>query len=140
MYSGDMNLVFPVQAGRPVGGRFLVADAERLELQPYVDETRNLLIQDLIYPGGRARPGFANGSGSGAESAQDGYDPEQSYYFSDGLRAVTSSSLARSRYPRCNCSIEFLTSNAPNLRRPQGAQIGHPSRHPKIAGAAGAFR
>ena len=85
-YKGQ--LVFLVQAGRPVGGRFSVADTGRLELHPYVDETRNLLIQDLIYSGGLARLGFASGGGSGAERPQNDQDPGQSYYFSDGLRAV----------------------------------------------------
>jgi hypothetical protein len=85
-YKGQ--LVFLMQVGRPVGGRFAVADAAQLELHPYVDEARNLLIQDLVYSGGLARLGFAEGSGTGDERSQDDRDPGQSGYFSDGLRAV----------------------------------------------------
>ncbi len=80
------QLVFLVQVGRPVGGRFAVADAERLELHPYVDEARNLLIQDLIYSGGLTRLGFTDGSGIDSARSQD--NTGQSFYYTDGLRAV----------------------------------------------------
>ena len=48
----------------------------------------NILIQDLIYSGGLARLGFAEGSGAGDSRSQDNGDTGQSLYFSDGLRAV----------------------------------------------------
>ena len=78
--------VFLMQVGRPVGGRFSAADAKPLKLHPYVDEARNLLIQDLIYSGGLARLGFAGGSGADAARSQG--DPGQPNYSTDGLRAV----------------------------------------------------
>lgn len=79
--------VFVVQAGRPVGGRFAVAEGQDLVLHPDVDEVRNLLIQDLIYSGGLAKLGFVTGVGQATVE-----QPRQSIagttYYTDGVRAV----------------------------------------------------
>jgi hypothetical protein len=40
-----------VQAGRPVGGRFELRNANDIVLDENVDEARNLLIQDMMYSG-----------------------------------------------------------------------------------------
>lgn len=77
--------VFLVQAGRPVGGRFVAADDETLQLHPDVDEARNLVIQDLLYSGGLAKLGYIKGAGSiDKDSSRSG----DATYYTDGLRAV----------------------------------------------------
>ena len=84
-YQGQ--LVFLVQAGRPIGGRFAVAAGKDLVLHPDVDETRNLLIQDLLYSGGLAQLGFVAGVGL-ATVAQPRHSLAGTTYHTDGLRAV----------------------------------------------------
>jgi hypothetical protein len=79
--------VFLGQAGRPVGGRFAVADGAELVLHPDVDEARNLLIQDLLYSGGLAELGFVGGVGA-AEVTQPRGSLAGNQYYTDGLRAV----------------------------------------------------
>jgi hypothetical protein len=77
--------VYLVQAGRPVGGRLVASDSERLPIHHLVDEARNVLVQDLMYSGGLSRLGFTRGSGI------DSPEPAASvaeHYESDGLRAV----------------------------------------------------
>ncbi len=81
------QLVILVQAGRPYGGRFAAAEARAPMLHPDVDETRNLLIQDLLYSGGVARLGFVAGVGAAAPS-QPRAGLAGTRYFTDGLRAV----------------------------------------------------
>ena len=66
--------VYLGQAGRPVGGRFAAPDASEMRTHEDVDETRNLLIQDMMYSGGLDKLGFAQGA-----------SPRER---SDGLRAV----------------------------------------------------
>jgi len=79
--------VFLGQAGRPVGGRFAIADGTDLVLHPDVDEARNLLIQDLLYSGGLAKLGFVGGVGT-ADVTQPRASLAGSEYYTDGLRAV----------------------------------------------------
>ena len=79
--------VWMVQAGRPVGGRIAIAEERALVLHPDVDEVRNLLIQDLIYSGGVASLGFAEGAGE-ARTNRSGTDTTGNQYHTDGLRAV----------------------------------------------------
>jgi len=78
--------VFVGQVGRPVGGRFAVADGTELVLHPDVDEARNLLVQDMLYSGGLAKLGFVGGSG--AADARTGGSLAGTAYHTDGLRAV----------------------------------------------------
>lgn len=81
------HAIFLVQTGRPVGGRFAVAEGKDLMLHPDVDEARNLLIQDLLYSGGLAKLGFVGGVGAATVTR-----PRDSLagtnYYTDGLRAV----------------------------------------------------
>jgi len=79
--------IFLVQAGRPVGGRFAVAEGKDLMLHPDVDEARNLLIQDLLYSGGLAKLGFVGGVGA-ATVTQPRDSLAGTKYYTDGLRAV----------------------------------------------------
>jgi hypothetical protein len=66
--------VYLAQAGRPVGGRFAAPDASEILTHEDVDETRNLLVQDMMYSGGLDKLGFAQG--------------ERASERGDGLRAV----------------------------------------------------
>jgi hypothetical protein len=66
--------VYLGQVARPVGGRFVPADAAELRAHADVDEARNLLVQDMMYSGGLDKLGFARGAVAGERS--------------DGLRAV----------------------------------------------------
>ncbi len=79
--------VYLGQVGRPVGGRFLSRDAQRMFLHEDVDEARNLLIQDMMYSGGLERLGFVIGVGASSQ-AQPRTTFSGAHYFSDGLRAV----------------------------------------------------
>ena len=76
-----------VQSGRPQGGRFAVSDAGEQPLHPNVDESRNLLIQDLMYSGGLGRLGFVRGVGAVPGAPADNTDSDRRYH-TDGLRAV----------------------------------------------------
>lgn len=76
-----------VQSGRPLGGRFAVADSGKRQLHPNVDESRNLLIQDLMYSGGLAQLGFVGGVGAVPRTPAENTDSDSRYH-TDGLRAV----------------------------------------------------
>jgi hypothetical protein len=78
--------VFIGQAGRPVGGRFMAADAVP-RLHPDVDEARAYVIQDLLYAGGLAKLGFVGGVNA-VSAEQYRIHPDELNYHSDGLRAV----------------------------------------------------
>jgi hypothetical protein len=79
--------VFLVQAGRPVGGRFIDIEEEDLMLHPDVDEARNLTIQDMMYSGGLGKLAFIEGVGEIAHSNPRS-NLDGSSYYTDGLRAV----------------------------------------------------
>ena len=82
--------VFLVQAGRPVGGRFVEIDYDNLEslrLYPDVDEVRNHLLQDAAYSGGLEQVGFVKGVGV-ASREQPRALPEGGSYFTDGYRVA----------------------------------------------------
>ena len=79
--------VFMVEAGRPVGGRFLELEEKDLVLHPKVDEVRNLLIQDMLYSGGLGKLAFVSGVGATNPGETHGSLDGASYY-TDGLRAV----------------------------------------------------
>ena len=79
--------VFLVQSGRPIGGRFAVADNEQAALHPDVDEARNLLLQDMMYSGALAQLAFSRSM----EQASPGLSNDAiagRHYRTDGLRAV----------------------------------------------------
>jgi hypothetical protein len=79
--------VLLVQSGRPQGGRFAVPDSGEQPLHPNVDESRNLLIQDLMYSGGLSQLGFVGGVGVVPRTSAENTD-SHIHYHTDGLRAV----------------------------------------------------
>jgi hypothetical protein len=95
--------VFFAQTGRPVGGRFAVADGREIVLHPDVDEVRNLVIQDLLYSGGVAKLGFVGGAGD-SHVAQPTNGPAENSYHTDGLRAV----MFLATRPRAISDVEIL--------------------------------
>ena len=56
-------------------------------LHPAIDETRSLVIQDMLYSGGLAKLGFVEGVTPVTED-QLINNPSEFTYHSDGLRAV----------------------------------------------------
>lgn len=84
-YQGESVVL--VQAGRPAGGRFRTADDKQPVLHPDVDETRNLVLQDLLYSGGLAQFGFVEGVNT-VSQAQLRSHPDEFSHYTDGLRAV----------------------------------------------------
>lgn len=84
-YQGETVVL--VQAGRPAGGRFRTADEKQPVLHPNVDETRNLVLQDLLYSGGLAKFGFVEGVNTVSEAQMRNHPDEFSHY-TDGHRAV----------------------------------------------------
>ena len=84
-YQGQPVLL--VQSGRPMGGRFRPADGGKPVLHPAIDETRSLVIQDMLYSGGLKKLGFVEGVHP-VSSEQLLNRPEEFTYYSDGLRAV----------------------------------------------------
>ena len=79
--------VILAQSGRPVGGRFLPADGGQLVLHPDVDNTRTLVIEDMLYSGGLAKIGYV----ADVEPVTDEQlrnHPDKYSYHTDGLRAV----------------------------------------------------
>ncbi len=113
--------VFLVQAGRPVGGRFVAAD-ETLQLHPHVDEARNLIIQDMLYSGGLAQLGFTKGVG---RIKRDSLQSSDSAYYTDGLRAV----LFFVTRPLTLSDIEILDWE-PLLKQRQAEVSGPQKNHP----------
>ncbi|HEY5780955.1 MAG TPA: LssY C-terminal domain-containing protein [Lysobacter sp.] len=83
----DGKPVFVAQVGRPVGGRFASGDTGEAVLHGDVDETRNLLVQDMMYSGGLEKLGFVTGVGEATEQSPRGAF-EGARYYTDGLRAV----------------------------------------------------
>lgn len=84
-YQGKPVLL--VQSGRPQGGRFAVTDTGVQQLHPNIDESRSLLIQDLLYSGGLAQLGFVTGVGAVPRTLLENTDSAPRYH-TDGLRAV----------------------------------------------------
>jgi hypothetical protein len=79
--------VILAQSGRPVGGRFLAADGGQLVLHPDVDDTRTLVIEDMLYSGGLAKLGYVEGM-KPVTNEQLRNHPDNYTYHTDGLRAV----------------------------------------------------
>jgi hypothetical protein len=107
-----------VQAGRPVGGRFVPDDATDIVLHDDVDEARNLLIQDMMYSGGLEKLGFVAGVGEAPET-QARTTLRGAHYHTDGLRAV----MFLATRPLSLQDVEFLNW-VPYLERrdlPRGA-------------------
>lgn len=86
-FSYQGNAIVLAQSGRPVGGRFIEPSGNAVKLHPAIDETRELVIQDMMYSGGLKQLGFV----AGVPPVTDTYlhaHPGERRYHSDGLRAV----------------------------------------------------
>jgi hypothetical protein len=92
-YRGEM--VFVAQAGRPVGGRFIVEGAPEMPLHADVDEVRNHLIHDFMYSGGLEKLAFVGGVGQVSVGGR---------YFTDGRRVA----LFVGARPRTFAEVEVL--------------------------------
>jgi len=84
-YQGKPVLL--VQSGRPLGGRFDVTSSDKPQPHPNIDESRNLLVQDLLYSGGLAQLGYVGGVGVVPRTLPENTDSATRYH-TDGLRAV----------------------------------------------------
>jgi hypothetical protein len=95
--------IYLVQVGRPAGGRFASLDATAPVLHADVDESRNLLILDMMYSGGVEKLGFVTGGGEASET-----QPRSTFYgvryHTDGLRAV----LFFAKRPLSLADVQFL--------------------------------
>jgi len=79
--------VFLVQAGRRQGWRLAEVEEKDMVLNPYVDEVRNLLIQDMVYSSGLQKIAFISGVGATGPGESRG-SLGGARYQTDGLRAV----------------------------------------------------
>ncbi len=95
--------VILVQAGRPEGGRFADTDAEAQTAYSNADESRNVLVQELVYSGGLAQLGFVRGAGKVAPASQQVGEAKHRYQ-TDGVRAV----LFFVTRPRAVSDVELL--------------------------------
>jgi hypothetical protein len=77
------------QASTPIGGRFAHAtvDGKAPYIEPFVDEARSDLIQDIIYSQSLIKMGFVKGVGRVMASIPRKI-PSGATYHTDGLRAV----------------------------------------------------
>jgi len=93
------------QVSTPLGGRFAHATAEGNDayIEPFVDEARNDLIQDIIYSQSLVKLGFVKGVGRVMASTPRKISGGATYH-TDGLRAV----LMFERRPVSLSEIEFL--------------------------------
>jgi hypothetical protein len=93
------------QVSTPIGGRFAhaTADGKAPCIEPFVDEARNDLIQDIIYSQSLVKMGFVKGVGSVMASIPRKI-PSGATYHTDGLRAV----LMFERRPVSLSEIEFF--------------------------------
>jgi hypothetical protein len=79
--------VFLVQAGRRQGWRLAEVEEKDMVLNPYVDEVRNLLIQDMMYSSGLQKIAFVSGVGA-TEPGESRSSLGGARYQTDGLRTV----------------------------------------------------
>jgi len=111
-------LVYVVQVGRPVGGRFVHGGAAADVLHGDVDEARNFLVQDMMYSGGLDKLGFANGV-TPAPEARPRTTLNGAPYHTDGLRAV----MFFATRPLSFTNVEILDW-VPYLERRESAERG----------------
>jgi hypothetical protein len=78
--------VWVAQASTGLGGRFAGPAEEAQTIDPAVDDTRNDIVQDLLYSQSVARLGFVDGGGRVVAATPR--SPGGSSYHTDGLRAV----------------------------------------------------
>ncbi len=79
--------VFVVQTGRRQGWRLAEVEEKDMVLNPYVDEVRNFLIQDMVYSSGLQKIAFVSGVGATEPGESRGSVGGGSYQ-TDGLRTV----------------------------------------------------
>jgi hypothetical protein len=93
------------QVSTPFGGRFArtTEDGTDSRIDPFVDEARNDLIQDIIYSQNLAKMGFVKGVGRVMASTPRKI-PSGATYHTDGLRGV----LIFEQQPVSLSEIEFL--------------------------------
>jgi len=93
------------QVSSPLGGRFARVTEEGKDeyIEPFVDETRNNLVQDIIYSQSLLKMGFVKGVGCVMESTPRKL-PSGATYHTDGLRAV----LLFEKRPVSLSEIEFF--------------------------------
>ena len=93
------------QVNTPLGGRFAQAtlDGKDSYVEPFIDEARNDLIQDIIYSQSLVKMGFVKGVGRVMASTPRKI-PGGATYHTDGLRAV----LMFERQPVSLSEIEFF--------------------------------
>ena len=75
------------QISRDIGVRFTTKTITTHKIDPNVDETRDFLVEDLVYSQGLAKIGYVRGVGAASFDEPRGNltgDP----YFTDGLRVV----------------------------------------------------
>ena len=68
-------------------GALMLPAATNHRLHPNIDESRNLLVQDLLYSGGLAQLGYVGGVGVVPRTLPENTDSATRYH-TDGLRAV----------------------------------------------------
>ena len=86
-FSFDGHPVLLMQSGRPVGGRFIDIETDDVVLHPDIDETRSVVVQDMMYSGGLEKLGYI----AGIPPVTTDYMSEHLgdlRYHTDGLRAV----------------------------------------------------
>jgi hypothetical protein len=93
------------QVSSPLGGRFARVTEEGKDgyIEPFVDEARNNLVQDIIYSQSLVKMGFVKGVGRVMESTPRKIHNGSTYH-TDGLRAV----LSFKQRPVSLSGIEFF--------------------------------
>jgi hypothetical protein len=93
------------QVSSPLGGRFAhVTEGGKDEyIEPFVDEVRNNLVQDIVYSQSLLKMGFVQGVGRVMASTPRKL-PSGATYHTDGLRAV----LLFEKRPVSLSEIEFF--------------------------------
>jgi hypothetical protein len=76
-----------MQSGRPVGGRFIDIETDDVVLHPDIDETRSVVVQDMMYSGGLEKLGYIAGIPPVTTDYMSEH-PGDLRYHTDGLRAV----------------------------------------------------
>ena len=102
----DGKPVWIAQTGTRLGGRFSekVSAEVTIPLDPYVDNARNDLTQDLTYSQALIKIGYVKGSGSSQPTTTNATSKGAVDYISDGLRVV----LVFAQRPASLADIDFF--------------------------------
>ncbi len=117
------------QISRDIGVRFTLKSKTGVthKIDPDVDETRNAIVQDMLFSQGLVKLGFVKGVGASTPQAPS-YNLTGDPYFTDGLRAV----LLMDRKPVLMKDIRFFDWDVPGDSGFQQVRSGDSE-----AGAAG---